>query len=231
MRRGMSEVSLGFIASVAVALGAPAAAQVPPGSEGTAVPVEVGSSSTPAEVRALDARIDGMIRRGELIVMSRTADGVLPDRTHEYAAQLVGGVPVHGAGVSRQFAAGTTVSAFGTLYEHLTLDTTAAITAGEAAVRLERQTGARLADGQTPQLMVLPLPTGAYVLAYGAAFEDGRYHFASAADGRLVHSVDAFRTQSAIGTGIGILGERKKLSTFFERGRFETHDRLRPGRS
>ena len=170
-----------------------------------------------------------MIRTGQLVVMSRTDDPTLADRTHEYAAQFVGGVPVLGAGVTRQFARGVTVSAFGTLRENLVLDTAPAITAGEAAVHLERHTGARLADGQAPELTVLPLPSGSYVLAYGAALDDGRYHFASAADGRLVHSFDAFRSQSAIGTGVGILGDRKKVSTTFERGRFETHDQLRPG--
>ena len=228
VRRMRFGAVVGLIVCAAVTARSQAAAQVPPGP-GAAVPVAVGSDAPAAELQAWDARIDGMIRTGELIVTSRTADPALPDRTHEYAAQFVGGVPVLGAGVTRQFAAGMTISAFGTLYENLTLDTAAAITAGEAAVHLERQTGAQPAVGQAPELTVLPLPTGAYVLAYGAAFDDGWYHFASAADGRLVHSIDAFRTQSAIGTGVGILGDRKKVSTLFQGGRFETHDQLRPG--
>ena len=228
VRRIRQGASVGLLVGVAAASGGPAAAQVPPGP-GTAIPVAVGSEATPGELQAWDARLDGMIRSGQLVVMSRTDDPTLADRTHEYAAQFVGGVPVLGAGVTRQFVGGTTVSAFGTLYENLGINTVPAITAGEAAAHLERQTGARLADGQAPELTVLPLPTGSYVLAYGATLDDGRYHFASAADGRLVHSVDAFRRQSAIGTGLGILGDRKKVSTIFESGRFETHDQLRPG--
>ena len=232
VRRIRHGASVGLIAWVAASSGGLAAAQVPPGP-GTAIPVAVGSEATPGELQAWDARLDGMIRSGQLVVMSRTDDPTLADRTHEYAAQFVGGVPVLGAGVTRQFASGVTVSAFGTLHENLVLDTVPAITAGEAAVNLERQTGARLADGQTPELTVLPLPLplppGSYVLAYGAALDDGRYHFVSAADGRLVHSIEAFRSQSAIGTGLGILGDRKKVSTIFEGGRFETHDQLRPG--
>ena len=230
MTRGIRDgVQGGLITILAVAAGAPAAAQVPPGSSGTAVPVVVGADATPGELQAWDASLDGMIRTGELVVMSRTDDPTLAGRTHEYAAQFAGGMPVLGAGVTRQFAGGATVSAFGTLHENLNIGTAPALTAGEAAAGLERQTGARLAAGQAPELLVLPLPSGSYVLAYGAALDDGRYHFASAADGRLVHSLDAFRSQSAIGTGLGILGDRKKVSTLLERGRYETYDRLRPG--
>ena len=228
VRRIRHGASAGLLVWMTAGPGGPAAAQVPPGP-GTAVAVAVGSDAAPGELQAWDARIDGMIRTGQLVVMSRVDDPTLADRTHEYATQFVGGVPVLGAGVTRQFANGVTVSAFGTLHEGLGVNTAPGITAGEAGAHLERQTGARLAGGQTPELMVLPLPTGSYVLAYGGAFDDGRYHFASAADGGLVHSIDAFRSQSAIGTGLGILGDRKKVSTVLNGGRFEAHDMLRPG--
>ena len=230
LRRTGEKACIGLMATVAVA-GSALATQVPPGERATAVPVAVGSGAPPAELQAWDARIDGMLRTGELVVASRTNDPALPGRTHEYAAQLVGGVPVLGAGVTRQFDRGVTVSAFGTLLENPVLGTVPAITAAEAGVRLEQQTGARLGDGQRLELLVLPLPTGSYVLAFGAAFDDGRYHFASADDGRLVHSVDAIRSQSAIGIGLGILGDRKKVSASFQDGRFEAHDQLPPARS
>ena len=229
LRRTGETACIRLVAVAALAASAPVAAQVPPGAPATVVPVAVGSGATPAEIQAWDARIDGMLRTGELVVASRSDDPTLPGRTHEYAAQLVGGVPVLGGGVSRQFDRGATVSAFGTLHENLALGTMPAITAAEAGVRLEQQTGARLGVGQQPELMVLPLPTGSHVLAFGAAFDDGHYHFASAADGRLVHSIDAFRNQAAIGTGLGILGDPKKVSATLQGGRFEAHDRLRPG--
>ena len=229
LRRTQQRARIGLMTIATLAASVPAAAQVPPGGAATAVPVAVGSGATPGELQAWDARIDGMLRTGELVVASRSDDPTLPGRTHEYATQLVGGVPVLGGGVARQFERGVTVSAFGTLHQNLSLGTVPAVTAAESGIRLEQQTGARLGDGQQPELMVLPLPTGSYVLAYGAAFDDGHYHFASASDGRLVHSIDAFRTQSAIGTGVGILGDRKKVSATREGGRFEARDRLRPG--
>ncbi|MCY4077646.1 MAG: hypothetical protein OXH04_19685, partial [Acidobacteria bacterium] len=170
LRRTQRRARIGLMAFATLAASVPAAAQVPPGGAATAVPVAVGSGATPGELQAWDARIDGMLRTGELVVASRTEDPTLPGRTHEYLAQLVGGVPVLGAGLTRQFDRGATMSAFGTLHENLALGTVPAITATESGIRLERQTGARLGDGQQPELMVLPLPTGSYVLAYGAAF-------------------------------------------------------------
>ena len=69
MRHGFG---CGLTMLIAAAGAAPAAAQVPPGTAGNAVPVVVGAGTTPAEIQAWDARIDGMIRTGELVVMSRT---------------------------------------------------------------------------------------------------------------------------------------------------------------
>ena len=158
LRRTGERTSIGLMTTVAVAAGTLAAVQVPSEERATAVPVAVGSGATPAELQAWDARIDGMLRTGELVVASRTNDPVLPGRTHEYAAQLFGGLPVLGAGVTRQFDRGVTVSAFGTLHENLALGAVPALTAAEAGVRLEQQTGARLGDGQQPELMVLPRP-------------------------------------------------------------------------
>ena len=220
---------LGLLVVIAAVSGGSAAAQALPGTPGAVMTVAAGPAATPGELQAWDARLDAMIRTGELVVTSRRADRTLPGRIHEYAAQFAGGVPVQGAGVSRQVAGGGTVSAFGTLHENVVVDTVPGITAGEAAVHLERQTGAALAAARPPELVVLPLPGGSYVLAYRATLADGRYYFASAADGQIVQARDAFRSQSAIGTGLGILGDRKKVSTLFGSGRFEAHDQLRSG--
>ena len=139
-RRTGRQACIGLMTTVAVAASTLAAAQVPPGERATAVPVAVGSGAAPEELQAWDARIDGMLRLGELVVASRTTDPALPGRTHEYAAQLAGGLPVLGAGVTRQFDRGVTVSAFGTLHENLAVNTVPAVTAAAARRRLEQQT-------------------------------------------------------------------------------------------
>lgn len=43
--------------------------------------------------------MDRMTRTGDLVVLSRRGDRALAGRTHEYLAQFVGGVRIHGAGV------------------------------------------------------------------------------------------------------------------------------------
>ena len=58
---------------------------------------------------------------------------------------------------------------------------------------------------------------------------DGRFYFADADDGRIAYTIDAFRSQAAVGGGIGYKGVRKKMSTTRAGSRYEAHDLLRPG--
>ena len=81
---------------------------------------------------------------------------------------------------------------------------------------------------QTGDLVVLPLPDGSYALSYRIAMSDGRFYFVAAADGRILHATDAFRSQSAVGIGNGFRGHRTKLSTTRDGMLFQAHDRLRP---
>ena len=207
-----------------VATGEDAGSQQPRG----VVPVAAGYATTLEELRQWDARVDRMIRAGDLVVVSRRDDRMLAGRTHEYLAQNVAGVPLHGGGIARQLDRGVTVSLLGTMHEGIAIDTTPALSGGEVAARLEQATGATLANARAPDLVVLPLPGGAYALAYRATLGDGRIYFAGAADGGLVHVVEAFRSQAAVGTGAGITGVQKKVSSTRSGDRFEAHDRLRP---
>ena len=208
-----------------LATGRHAASQPSPGE----LSVAVGYSASVDELRQWDATVDAMTRTGELVVVSRRADRSLPGRTHEYLAQFFGGVKVHGGGVSRQLDRGTTVSLFGTLYTDIDIDTTPALTVGEAAGLLVRRTGAAPVDRLLPEPVVLPLVGGSYELAYPLMADDAHTYFVSAADGAVVQREAAFDTQSAVGIGAGFLGDTKKISTTREGGRYEARDRLRPG--
>ena len=191
--------------------------------------ISVGSATDVDALRQWDATVDGMIRIGELVVVSRQADRSLPGRTHEYLAQFFEGMRVHGGGVSRQLDRGATVSIFGTLYTGIDIDTTPALTVGEAAGRLVRRTGAAPVDRLTGEPIILPLLGGWYELTYSLLLEDGYTYFVSAADGAAVRREPAFAAQSAVGTGGGFLGDTKKISTTREGGRYEARDGLRPG--
>ena len=171
-----------------------------------------------------------MVRTGDLIVMSRLSDASAEGRTHEYLAQHYAGIPVLGAGVSRQFdGSGVTVSLFGTLYQGIEVDSKPRLTAAEIGAALERMLGAEVAAGSQPLLGVLPMPSGSYVLAYRVAMSDGYFYYADAADGGLLRRRHAIITQSAVGVGASFQGHRRKLSTTYADGRYEAHDRLRPG--
>ena len=197
----------------------------PPG----AVSVTAGAGAPLAALRQWDAAVDARSRNRELVVTSRLDDRALPERTHEYLAQVVDGVPVLGGGVARQLdAAGVTVSLLGALHPGIDVDTTPGLSAAEAAARLEQAQGERLVASRRPALVVLPLPDGAYALAYRVAMSDGRYFFVDADDGRVLHIADAFLRQSAVGGGSDARGRRRKLGTTRDGARYQAHDRLRP---
>ena len=176
-----------------------------------------------------DETIRRMTRTGEVVVASRLNDRTVPGRAHEYLVQAVDGVPVLGGGVSRQLdAAGATVSLLGTLHQNIDADTTPALTTTDAVFLLERARGGRIVADPRPPLVVLPLPDGAYALSYRIVMSDGRYYYVDADDGRILHVADAFRRQSAVGSGSDSRGRRTKLSTTRDGSRFQAYDRLRP---
>ena len=191
------------------------------------VSVSAGSA-TPDAVRRWDDRVRTLTRAGDLVLRARQGDGTLPGRVHEHFAQLVDGVPVLGAGVSRQRMGGTTVSVFGTVHEELALDTTPALSATEAGLRLEQAAGARLLTPEPPRLVILPLPDGSYALTYQATLSDLQTYFVDADHGTVRWTVPALREQTAVGTGTGIVGDRKKLSVTRMDETFRAIDRLRP---
>ena len=178
--------------------------------------------------RPIDAAtVDAMTRAGDLVIMSRRVDRLLPDRTHEYLAQHLDGVPVHGAGVSRQTRNGETVSLFGRIHENIEIGTVPSLSPDDALAGLAQATDASSVD--TPDLVVLPLPDATYRLVYRALMSDARLYFVDAADGSVVWSHDVTSRQQAVGVGTGIAGDRKNVSTTRAGGVYQAIDQLRPG--
>ena len=178
--------------------------------------------------RPIDAAtVDAMTRAGDLVIMSRRVDRLLPDRTHEYLAQHLDGVPVHGGGVSRQTRNGETVSLFGRIHENIGITTMPSLSPDDALAGLAQATDASSVG--TPDLVVLPLPDATYRLVYRALMSDARLYFVDAADGSVVWSHDVTSTQQAVGVGTGIAGDRKNVSTTRAGGVYQAIDQLRPG--
>ncbi len=198
--------------------------------ESAVLSVAAGAAAGVDELRQWDATVDGMARTGDLVVMSRLGDASLEERTHEYLAQHFAGIPVFGGGLSRQLdGAGVTLSLFGTLHQGIDLNTVPALSGTQVAALLEESHGGEIVAGARPSLGILPLLDGSYALAYLVPMSDQHHYFADANDGHVIQTVDARRSQSAIGAGAGYDGDRKKLGTTRSGDRFEAHDRTRPG--
>ena len=217
------------LTSIVVAVAILTAGQDATAQQPGAVSVTAGSSAPLDALRQWDAAVDSMNRNRELVVTSRVEDRALAGRTHEYLAQVVDGVPLLGGGVARQLdAGGVRISLLGALHPGIDADTMPSLSAAEVAARLEQGQAGRLVASRRPALVVLPLPEGAYALAYRVAMSDGRYHFVDADDGRVLHVADAFLRQSAVGGGSDARGRRRKLGTTRDGARYQAHDRLRP---
>ena len=201
--------------------------QPPPG--GVAVAAGSGYGTNLDALRQWDAAVDRMTQTGDLVVISRRADRALAGRTHEYLAQVVAGISVHGGGITRQLDRGMTVSLFGTMHQGIDLDTTPQVSAAAASAEIARLASAGPATDQPPTLVILPTLDNRYVLAYWATMRNLRTYFLDAHSGAIVHEESVVdEQQQAVGIGRGIQGQQKKVSASLSGGRFEAYDRLRP---
>ena len=209
--RGQPGVIRGLVAA-AVAVAVPAtgiAGQEPAGRRAITV-----TETRISELRGTDELVDALLRNDELRLASRTPDRYLPARVREGLMQYHEGVRVLGGGLSRQLAGGVTVSIFGTLHEGIDVDTTPLVSADDALGLIGRQTGSRPATNALPSLVILPTLPGDYVLAWRMPMTDRQTYFLDAHDGRIVHQEsNVFEQDASVGVGVGIQGQRKKLST------------------
>ncbi len=192
------------------------------------------SASAASELSSWDDRIAGMLREGALRVRQVREDTLLRGRTHERLTQLHRGVPVFGGELVRQTGpSGETVSVFGTLYEGIEVDPTPLLSrAGVEALVGQRGLVPFGSEG-APELTVLPLDTGGYSLTYrlrvvprGSARI--QMLFLDARTGEVILEYSDLKTQSAVGSGTGVLNDAKKISTSSGAGGFVADDRLRP---
>ena len=188
----------------------------------------MSATTDASELRLLDAQVDALVRTDALVLASRQPDVSLSGRVHEAFKQYHAGVPVYGGGISRQLANGLTVSIFGTIHQGIDLDMTPQLAQNEALALVEQQAGAGPATDDPPTLVILPTPFDTYVLAYRATMRDFRTYFVDAHSGAIVHVENEVDEQGAVGSGVGIQNDLKKVSVSPVGGGFQTYDRLRP---
>jgi bacillolysin len=189
------------------------------------------TSQSGALLRSWDATVDSMRRSGELILSRTRTDTVLPGRTHERYAQYVSGIRVVGGELTRQLDDGVTTSIFGELES-----VSGVPDRPDLLVEAARDLFAGMATGGMPatrpiELVIIERDGGAYALAYSAHVwtDDGWMQtYIDAQNGAVLLSYNDLKTQAAVGTGTGVLGDTKKISTRLSSGRYLADDALRP---
>jgi bacillolysin len=207
------------------------AAAVVPGPAQTSLGMQRVRASDVTSLRQWDRRIDSMIDDGELRIRQTLADPDVAGRVHQRAAQFYKGIPVFGADLTRQLANGQTVSVFGVVYNGIDVDISPTLSAEEAARRIEQSVGERVHLREPAELVILPVQDGSYSLAWRlrvASRRDITVYFVDAHTGSIAEQYSDLQTQSAVGRGVGVLGDQKKVSTQPGGGGYYAIDRLRP---
>ena len=187
-----------------------------------------------AATRAWDTAVNQMARGGELRVRLERADTLVAGRRIEQFVQYHKGVRVWGGSVTRQADGATAVSVFGTLHDGIDLDVTPLIGRDAAASALERLGGSLLMPEAEPELVILPVGDGTFRLAWVGEVltrRDAVRAFIDARSGAVIRRYSMLQRQAAnaaIGQGLGVLGDEKKMSASSVAGMFVASDPLRP---
>jgi bacillolysin len=205
----------------------------PPRLRGQEARLQRITAVTAAELRTWDSQVDRMIRSRELELRLDREDTLMTGRRHTRYRQTVDGIPIYGADVARQTdEKGVTVSIFGDVYDGVRISTTPGISSDRVREILAARTGVELGADRDPRLLVLPRESGAFTLVYTARVatpEDITLYFIDAQTGSVIEQrSDAKRQSASVGAGIGVLGERKKVSSSAQGGTYVSSDRLRP---
>jgi len=192
------------------------------------------AASGPEQTAGWGARLQGMVDAGQLRLARAYDDTLVPGRRHQRFAQLHRGVRVWGGELVVQSGQEGIVSVFGTLYDSIELETTAILSAEDAVGTIRAQGAEPFGREGRAELVVLPLEGRRYALAYKIRARrqgfDLRLLFIDARTGAVLKDLNDLKTESAVGAGTGVLGDRKKVSADHSGSQFLAEDKLRPPR-
>src|SRR5262249_39541352 len=145
--------------------------------------------------------------------------------------QYFRGVRVYGGDITRQSADGATQSIFGTFYDGISISTTPTLSEEDARKAFSQLGGGDFPADRAVELVILPRDGVAFELAWRShlwASATWMQTFLDANTGTVLLQYSDLETQAAVGTGTGVLGDKKKISTRPLNGRFIADDLLRP---
>ncbi len=173
-----------------------------------------------------------LIGEGQLARARIQRDSWMSGRTHERLDQYHHGLPVFGGQVIRQVDGRSVRSVFGRIFTDVALDVVPAVDEETARLAAARGEGAEAITYGDAQLGILPRRDGGYALVYRIGvrtrsdrlivYVNARTATVERRDSRLIAQA------GVIGSGTGVFGDRKKVSTRRSAGGFETFDALRP---
>lgn len=198
----------------------PAAAQ--PGNER----LTVAAVEAP-DLRAWDDALDRRLRSGELRRYAAQPSLYVPGVESERLAQYHRGIPVYGADLVRQTAAGVSTAVLGTLFTGIDVDPTPGLTTAEARAAFDAAARPPFGLVGAPSLWVFPLGDGSYTLAWRGLLSSFRDIFIDARSGETLFEFSRIREQG-VGLGTGVLGDRRKMATERLGATFRARDSLRP---
>jgi hypothetical protein len=147
------------------------------------------SGGTADALAEWDRRIPRMVRSGALRLREERAR---PDGSRDqWFDQLHRGVPVEGGALWRRVTNGSTAAVEGRLFRDIAIDPVPKRTRAEAVEALQALAPDRLGSSQPPELVVLPVEGGRYVLAYRSRLFSGTaldVHYVDAATGAPIRS-------------------------------------------
>ena len=189
------------------------------------------AATTVNDLRTWDGWVTAALRSGDLRALSVEQDPSLPARRVERLQQYYQGVPIFAAQVVRDSDSGVARSIFGEVPQGLSLD----VRPVQSATASERQAIALAGVDATvlrrPELVILPQtrlgPRLAYMTVVSVAPSVFRL-FIDANTGAELLRYSELQTQSAVGTGRGMIGDTKKMSVLLQAGAYMTDDLLRP---
>ena len=143
--------------------------------------------------QAWGTRLARLVRAGALRVREQRA-GTAPNTRDQWLIQLHRGVPVHGAEVWRRMEGRSLVAAEGTLFNGVDVNPVPKLTRTEIVDALATLVPGTLGPSRPPELIILPMTTGAYALVYRTRLFTGTAlttYFLDANTGAVVLTEDA----------------------------------------
>lgn len=193
-----------------------------------AMPFHLGMFAGPAaEVFYFNAEIE----RGNLRLLNVQPDPLSGMEHHRYQ-QYYSGLEVSGGEVIRHFKGGQLQEMDGEYYLITEMELKPALTPGQAADFFRNHLNDPDMRERTEEsrLVVYPVRDGDYRLAYRVVLEKGAAlsmtGFVDARSGEVLNQYSNVKSDAlTIGTGTGVRGEKLKLSTNFENGKYWLMDK------